>query len=78
MCAVRSENYRGFFRTCFGLLVDRIFNFQDGRDAWLQTVCGGGSHKESYARALVELLSPDGALFQAMLAADQQEVVVES
>jgi hypothetical protein len=57
----------------FGLLVDRIFNFQDGSDAWLQRACGGGSKAESNARALVELLSPDGVLFQAMLAADQQE-----
>lgn len=33
---LHSDVYSAFFRTSFGLLVDRIFNFQDGRDAWLQ------------------------------------------
>jgi hypothetical protein len=37
----------------------------------LQAVCGGG--REPDARALLELLAPDGVLFHAMLAADQQD-----
>ena len=42
--ARRSDAYREFFKTSFGVLMDRIFNFQEGRTAWLQEVSQVSTH----------------------------------
>lgn len=52
------DNYRAFFEQIFPLLLRRIFGY-DG-SSWLTQIAHG--EREADAHALVELLSPSGAL----------------
>ncbi|KAK9815560.1 hypothetical protein WJX72_005838 [[Myrmecia] bisecta] len=68
---VNRDNLRGFFEQCFSLLLKQIFGY-DG-SSWLTSV--GKSGREADAKALVDLLSPAGKLFNAMQSADADGLI---
>ncbi|GLI62983.1 hypothetical protein VaNZ11_005840 [Volvox africanus] len=66
------DNLRGFFDKPFSNLLRHIFGYGDADASWLNIVSKG---HEGDARALVNLLAPDGKLFAAMAQADSDRLV---
>ncbi|EFJ53110.1 hypothetical protein VOLCADRAFT_127384 [Volvox carteri f. nagariensis] len=68
----RTDNLRGFFDKPFSNLLKRVFGYGDFEASWLNIVTKG---RDADARALVDLLAPDGKLFAAMAQADSDDLV---
>ncbi|GLC41058.1 hypothetical protein PLESTB_000948000 [Pleodorina starrii] len=66
------DNLRGFFDKPFSNLLKRVFGYGDFEASWLNIVTKG---RDADARALVDLLAPDGKLFAAMAQADSDHLV---
>ncbi|GLJ29834.1 hypothetical protein SUGI_0589140 [Cryptomeria japonica] len=69
-----ADQCRQFYVVCFPVLLRKIFGFEDNSQhfvggGWIAQAC------DYSASALVSLLSPSGALFCSMLAADEQNLV---
>lgn len=80
--SVGGENVRDFYRLCFPILLRKIFGFEDVSVAAQPSSSAGGwlaqasvAGNEAAARALINLLSPRGALFSSLLAADKENFV---
>ncbi|GAX78724.1 hypothetical protein CEUSTIGMA_g6162.t1 [Chlamydomonas eustigma] len=67
------DNLRGFFERCFPNLLKRIFGYDDFEASWLNLVTKAG--KEEDAKAIVNLLHPQGKLFAAMHRADAESLI---
>ncbi|KAG2445175.1 hypothetical protein HYH02_008643 [Chlamydomonas schloesseri] len=70
--ATNRDNLRGFFEKSFPNLLKRVFGYGDFEASWLNIVTKG---RDADARALVDLLAPDGKLFAAMAQADNDRLV---
>lgn len=68
------DQTRHFYITCFPVLLCKIFGFEEvlqpsGIGGWIAQT------SEHSANAVVNLLSPSGALFSSIFAADEENVV---
>lgn len=67
------DNLRGFFQQAFRQLLGRVFGYTNGESGFLNLVTRFGW--EADAKALIDLLSPTGALMQAVHKADSEKLI---